>query len=241
MLSGKDAIDSFAEVELLVRFGDNGSDGTGAGRDVEEYSCATSFGFGVGDRGGVCSDGGKRLDDAWAKLSPEARVSISLFGGGGDNGMFGLEAPGGVGLLVRSRSGLGGKKEGGTSSFPNDGGAYCGFKLGCRIGLNGDVVLGLMFISPLDVVWSIMLGRFDFPLDRCKEAEDNAASLDTTTRDQSIEMIFDIETRICLSTSITSHSASCSFAPPFDESFPVLYLFDLHALPCPSSIVIFSP
>lgn len=73
---------------------------------------------------------------------------MSLFGGGGDKGMFGLEAPGGVGLLVRSRSGFGGKNEGGLPSpvsTPNDGGLRCG----CRSGLNGDAVLGVMVISPL--------------------------------------------------------------------------------------------
>ena len=62
--------------------------------------------------------------------------------------MFGLEVPVGVGLLALSRSGFGGKKEGGLLSpvsTLNDGGLKCG----CRIGLNGDVVLGLMVISPL--------------------------------------------------------------------------------------------
>jgi hypothetical protein len=52
---------------LLVRFGDIGSDGTAAGTDVEARSGTISLCFGVGDRGGVCSDGGKRFDDAWAK------------------------------------------------------------------------------------------------------------------------------------------------------------------------------
>ena len=59
-------IDSFTpEFGFLVRFGDSGSDGTETGTEVEELSTSASFVLdGVGDRGGVCSDGGKRFDDA---------------------------------------------------------------------------------------------------------------------------------------------------------------------------------
>lgn len=74
-MSEKVAIDSFAfeVLELLfdiffVRFGDIGNGGTATGTAIEVLlSEATSFCFGVGDRGIVCSDGGKRFDDAWAK------------------------------------------------------------------------------------------------------------------------------------------------------------------------------
>jgi hypothetical protein len=67
-LSEKFPIDSFVfELVGLVRFGDIGSDGTAPVTDVEVLSEGTSFCFGVGDRGGVCSDGGKRFDDAWGK------------------------------------------------------------------------------------------------------------------------------------------------------------------------------
>ena len=84
------AIDSFAFADgiFFVRFGDIGSDGGARVAAVEVTSEGNSFGFGVGDRGGVCSDGGKRFDDAWAKESTDKRPSISLFGGGGDNGIF---------------------------------------------------------------------------------------------------------------------------------------------------------
>ena len=53
--------------KFLVRFGDRGNDGTEEVPAVAVISGATSFCFGVGDRGGVCSDGGKRFEDVWAK------------------------------------------------------------------------------------------------------------------------------------------------------------------------------
>mmetsp|Transcript_28829 Transcript_28829/g.61856 ORF Transcript_28829/g.61856 Transcript_28829/m.61856 type:complete len:164 (-) Transcript_28829:512-1003(-) len=111
--SGKPAIESFAfeatrftPSAVLLRFGEMGNDWTVEGIAVEEvllFSEGESLCFGVGDRGGVCSDGGKRLDDACANWSTDKRPSNSRFGGGGDNGMFWAEVPGGFGLLVRSR------------------------------------------------------------------------------------------------------------------------------------------
>ena len=71
ILSGTAAIDSFVfeEVEFVfctafMRLGDMGNAGTAIGTPVEGFSGATSFCIGVGDRGGVCSDGRKRLDEA---------------------------------------------------------------------------------------------------------------------------------------------------------------------------------
>ena len=51
-----------------MRFGDNGSegcDGTEVGSAAEELSRFDSFPLeGVGERGGVCSEGEKKFDDA---------------------------------------------------------------------------------------------------------------------------------------------------------------------------------
>jgi len=70
---------------FLFRFGDMGDVGTDDDAAAATDEVATSKAYslcvcGVGDRGGVCSDGGNKFDDAWASVP-------DLFGGGGDSGL----------------------------------------------------------------------------------------------------------------------------------------------------------
>lgn len=84
---------------FLFRFGDMGDVGTdddaAAATDEVATSKVYSLCFGVGDRGGACSDEGNKFDDVWVSVP-------DLFGGGGDSGIGGLP-PVGIGLPVRSR------------------------------------------------------------------------------------------------------------------------------------------